>query len=544
VEQSIAEPTSSDVIIIEDLITIEDNLQEDLDVIIIENDLQARQPPSSVHRIVDPNVITIEDDLQQDSDVIIVENDLQARQSSLPVHPARAANPDTVTIEENFQETIKQYPPLEAPRAMPRILKIETLTKRYTFKNGILKRHPRSSPPPPLKKRRYIVSSSEDEDETIIKTAGNITAAATTLNTSISGGKIPIVLVPRTPCKQPRLFSKKESSSSLSSSSRCLLMDDVPFLEPDFPTNYGMALLDPTPLSVNDPQPFQLENNDIDSLMMATTSLEPFHCRMYAVFYTRPQRVLRCRNTKLTAYLERRHDLFGPLRSPSLSARPDKAKYDRIWYEFQVGAIDKRELFVLFQLRPPTIQFEKRQSGREDDGLLRMSCQAFIKRILFAAIHDINKNTFTARGGAPYLRYDVTRAYRVMAIDYRDVARRVSEILANKNLLELCYMSCVRFYICEHGMRLEKPMAAAVLADTVDMTHEHFDVLQVHRADNIVSPERGPIFVWLKDAKSIFSLKKIFDGAVPLTKSQKKVYKYHIGFLDEYGYFYQHCSPT
>jgi len=92
-----------------------------------------------------------------------------------------------------------------------------------------------------------------------------------------------------------------------------------------------------------------------------------------------------------------------------------------------------------------------------------VSCQAFIKRILFAAIHDIDKNTFTAPGGAPYLRYDVTRAYRVMAIDYRDVARRVSEILASENLLEICYMSCVRFYICEHGMRLEKLLAATIL---------------------------------------------------------------------------------
>jgi len=79
-------------------------------------------------------------------------------------------------------------------------------------------------------------------------------------------------------------------------------------------------------------------------------------------------------------------------------------------------------------------------------------------------------------------------------------------------------MSCVRFYICEHDMRFEKSMAAAVLADMVDVIHEYFDMLQVHRADNIVSPERGPIFVSLKDAKSILSLKRIFDGAVPPKK--------------------------
>jgi len=219
-------------------------------------------------------------------------------------------------------------------------------------------RHLRSSPSPLLSnKRRYIVSSSEDKDETIIKTpskdnAANIIAIATALNTSISSSKIPIVLVPRMQRKQPsRLLSEKELSSSSSSSSpspsspsppspspRCPLIDDVPFLEPDFPTNYSMALLDSMPLSIDDPRPFQLEN--IDLLMMATTSIEPFHCRMYALFYTRPQRVLRCKYTKLTAYLEKRHDLFDPLRSPSLSARPNKAKCNRIWYEFYVGAIE------------------------------------------------------------------------------------------------------------------------------------------------------------------------------------------------------------
>jgi len=452
---------------------IDNDLQEDPNVIVIEDDLQERQPPSSVHRIIDPNVIVIEDNLQArqppssvyriiDPNVIVIEDDLQEQQSSLPVYPAQ------------------QYPALQAPRAMPRIINIETLTDiRYTFQNGILRIHVQSSPPLPLSnENRHVVSSSEDEDETIAKTAANITATA--LNTSISGDKIPIVLVPRMQCEQPsRLPSERElQSPSLSSSpspSPCPLMDNVPFLEPDFPTHFNMALLDPTPLSINDPWPFELENDDIHSLMMATTSLEPFNCRMYAMFYTRPQRVFRCKNTKLTAYLEKRHDLFGPLR-PSLSACPDKAKCDRIWYEFQVGTIDKRELYVLFQLRPPTDRIEKRQSGREEDGLLRLSCQAFIKRILFAAIRDISKNTFTARGGAPYLRYDVTRAYRVMAIDYRDVARRVSEILASKNLLEICHMTYVCFYICEHGMRLEKPMAA-VLADTVDVTHEHFDVL-------------------------------------------------------------------
>jgi len=87
------------------------------------DDLQERQSPSSDHRIVDPNVIIIEDDLQErqplssdhrivDPNVIIIEDDLRA---------------ETISIEENLQETIKRHPPLQASRAMPRILNVEIL---------------------------------------------------------------------------------------------------------------------------------------------------------------------------------------------------------------------------------------------------------------------------------------------------------------------------------------------------------------------------------------------------------------------------------
>jgi len=84
-------------------------------------------------------------------------------------------------------------------------------------------------------------------------------------------------------------------------------------------------------------------------------------------------------------------------------------------------------------------------------------------------------------------------------------------MLASHSVAQMCYMAYVRFYVCEHGMRLENPMAAVVLADTVRVTHDHFDVFHIHRADNIVSPERGPIFVNLKQS-TIFSLNRIFDG--------------------------------
>jgi len=196
----------------------------------------------------------------------------------------------------------------------------------------------------------------------MVQTAANVTVTATAINTSISGGKIPVVLVPRMQGEQ-RLLSERESQSpslwwwSWSSpsspssswlwswsvtSSHCPLLDiftgyawtlywicldpllDMPFLQSDFSMSYNMVLLDPTPLSINDPRPFELQNDDIDSLMMMTTSIEPFNCRKYAVFHTRPPRVFRCQNTKLTAYLENRLDFAGPPFSVSPPPRNDQ----------------------------------------------------------------------------------------------------------------------------------------------------------------------------------------------------------------------------
>lgn len=68
------------------------------------------------------------------------------------------------------------------------------------------------------------------------------------------------------------------TSSSLTSSS----LSTVNFLTPDFPTNPTLALLDPTLVDYNDPRAFKYYE-DVDSILVATTSLEPFHCYMYAV---------------------------------------------------------------------------------------------------------------------------------------------------------------------------------------------------------------------------------------------------------------------
>lgn len=119
---------------------------------------------------------------------------------------------------------------------------------------------------------------------------------------------------------------------------------------------------------------------------MASTSLEPFYCNTYAVLETFPKRVLRCKNKKLTAYLERRNK-FRSVRPPTLTAHLDHLDIDREWYEFRIGSIDKRDLYVLFQTEKRPSAF--RQSGKERDGPLRVACEAFARRIIFGAIQTV-----------------------------------------------------------------------------------------------------------------------------------------------------------
>ncbi|KMQ89010.1 hypothetical protein RF55_11401 [Lasius niger] len=274
------------------------------------------------------------------------------------------------------------------------------------------------------------------------------------------------------------------------------------------------AALDPTPFDPEDRRA-AIYSDDVDSILVATTSLEPFRCRTFVVLDTRPQRILRYANRKLTAYLEKREE-FRPQRPPSFSVSPDDVDPRRQWYEFRAGSIDKRDLYVLFQpenIRRNRGEENRRPSGRKEDGPLRTACEAFIRQILFGAIQDIPENTLTARGGAAYVEYDVSRTYRVMASDYDGYVREVSQLLSDVNILETCHMHCVRFYMCEHGLRLDKNLAAAYLADTVDVAHGHLDVLQIHRADNIYGPHREPVFVRLNATGGASSLKDIFDRA-------------------------------
>jgi len=100
---------------------------------------------------------------------------------------------------------------------------------------------------------------------------------------------------------------------------------------------------------------------DIDSILIATTTLEPFKGRYKFIVRTKPRVISRCDNTKLTNYLNARDKFVGSSSAfpAPFAAAPDHVDAKRQWYEFELGTIDNRAIFVLFQVdkssnTPPT----------------------------------------------------------------------------------------------------------------------------------------------------------------------------------------------
>lgn len=150
------------------------------------------------------------------------------------------------------------------------------------------------------------------------------------------------------------------------------------------------------------------------------------------------------------------------------------------------------------------------------------------------------KMTNTARAGIRYVSYNVDRIYTVMQDDFHDFALHFAEVLSDIDLRNACGMSYVRFYVCQHGMRLRKNLARSLLRRAVDVDHDEVDMIQIHRADTLRVSEDDAILIKL-DGRKHDSLLAVFSGAINI---YGKTDKYRAGFLADYGYFCRHASPT
>lgn len=175
----------------------------------------------------------------------------------------------------------------------------------------------------------------------------------------------------------------------------------------------------------------------------------------------------------------------------------------------------------------------------ESEGRLRVTVQSFIHRVIVRAAKRLPKNCDTSRDGLKYVSYDVDRTYRVMQRDFKLFARLVTEELRNIDLRDRCAMSVVRFYNCEHGMRLEKNQAQQVIHQRFRIDHPHAELIQLHRADTISFADGGAVLVKVS-GRAANSLNELLSESIKLAKTNR----YRAAFTLDYGYFDHSSSPA
>lgn len=91
--------------------------------------------------------------------------------------------------------------------------------------------------------------------------------------------------------------------------------------------------------------------HDVDSMIISCRSVEPFKCRYTCVIYAEPNIPVQVKNSKFTKYMDNRH-CFDLRRKPRMQTRNEIEDGGRAskWYEFVIGVIDNRELFVAYKM--------------------------------------------------------------------------------------------------------------------------------------------------------------------------------------------------
>jgi len=115
-------------------------------------------------------------------------------------------------------------------------------------------------------------------------------------------------------------------------------------------------------------------------------------------------------------------------------AASDRANPERTWYEIQLGQVDNRPLYMLYQIDDACTFVRRLPAAMERQAQLRECVNAFVLTFIARAARLLHANTDTARGGVGFLRHDVDRSYRIMPTEYDRFCRLLSNVLATKSL--------------------------------------------------------------------------------------------------------------
>jgi len=122
---------------------------------------------------------------------------------------------------------------------------------------------------------------------------------------------------------------------------------------------------------------------DVDSIVVACHTMEPVKCEYACSIDTRPK-ILVSKNVKLTAYINKRRSFPRPF-PRRFEAASDSVDPARTWYEIQLGQVDNRPLFMLFQI-DDACTFVRESllpaATTERQALLRECVNAFVRKFI------------------------------------------------------------------------------------------------------------------------------------------------------------------
>lgn len=112
------------------------------------------------------------------------------------------------------------------------------------------------------------------------------------------------------------------------------------------------ALLGPMRIDPPDIRAFNIDIvDDVDSILICERWLEQFHV-CYIFWLNVKPAIVPCENTKLTRYLTRRHLFHSNKTLLPPVVRAERVSPEYPWHECQIGSVDDRDLYFLFQTDP------------------------------------------------------------------------------------------------------------------------------------------------------------------------------------------------
>ncbi|KAL0116457.1 hypothetical protein PUN28_009838 [Cardiocondyla obscurior] len=278
-------------------------------------------------------------------------------------------------------------------------------------------------------------------------------------------------------------------------------------------------------------------DKDIDLILISCRTIAPFKCRVGARIIVMPNKIWRCKNVKLTTYYLKRH-IFPRIKKPSGIYNDDTILRNEEFFETVVAFVDNNPIHAVFQVDNDSAFFRERVNKNK---LFLCASQICIK-LLVQASTKMTQNCKTVKAGIQNVKHAVDKTYTVFQEDFVTYATCVSRQIYSTNLRGECGLAFLRFYVCLHGLRLQHQIAEQFMHKIININNRHIDIIQIHRANTILSSQGDIILLKTKGKNEEIDLKNIIRQCTKL--GNKKMNIYTLGYLFNYGHFDVRASPT